>query len=68
MDVAFGEDTNRARQAQAQENLGILRRTALSLLKNAEGLCGGIHSRRKQAGWNGTILENVLLGRKTAQD
>lgn len=68
MDVAFGEDTNRSRQAHSQENLGMLRRTALSLLKNAEGLEGSVHCKRKQAGWSDTILENVLFGRKTEQD
>jgi predicted transposase YbfD/YdcC len=68
MDVAFGEDTNRAREAHSQANLGFLRRTALSLLKNAEGLDGSVNCKRKQTGWNETILENVLFGRKTEQD
>ena len=68
MDVAFGEDTNRTREGHSQANLGFLRRTALSLLKNAEGLDGGVNCRRKQAGWDETILGNVLFGRKTEQD
>jgi predicted transposase YbfD/YdcC len=67
MDVAFGEDTNRARAAHAQANLGLLRRAALSLLKNADGLEGSVHCKRKQAGWDDRILENVLFGRKTEQ-
>jgi predicted transposase YbfD/YdcC len=68
MDVSFGEDTNRARDENAQANLGMLRRTALSLLKNAEGLEGSVNCKRKQAGWDDRILENVLFGRKTEQD
>ena len=40
LDVAFREDRNRARAENAQANLGILRRIALSLLKNTEGLEG----------------------------
>ena len=68
MDVAFGEDTNRTREGHSQANLGFLRRTALSLLKNAEGLDGGVNCRRKQAGWDETILGNVLFGRNTEQD
>lgn len=68
MDVSFGEDTSRARVKNAQANLGVLRRVALSLLKNAEGLEGSINCKRKQAGWNDRVLENVLLGRKTEQD
>ena len=68
MDVSFGEDTNRAREANAQANFGMLRRTALSLLKNAGGLEGSVNCKRKQAGWDKRILENVLFGRKTEQD
>jgi len=68
MDVSFGEDTNRARAENAQANLGMLRRVALSLLKNAEGLEGSVNCKRKQAGWDDRILENVLFGRKTEQD
>ena len=67
MDVAFAEDTNRTRQAHGQANLGMLRRAALALLKNAEGLSGSINCRRKQAGWNNRVLENVLFGWKTEQ-
>jgi hypothetical protein len=67
MDVSFGEDTSRAREENAQANLGTLRRTALSLLKNAAGLNGSIKCRRKQAGWDDRILENVLFGRETEQ-
>ena len=67
MDVSFGEDTSRAREENAQANLGTLRRTALSLLKNAAGLNGSINCRRKQAGWDDRILENVLIGRETEQ-
>jgi hypothetical protein len=65
--VSFGEDTSRAREENAQANLGTLRRTALSLLKNAAGLNGSINCRRKQAGWDDRILENVLSGRETEQ-
>jgi predicted transposase YbfD/YdcC len=68
MDVSFGEDVNRARAENAQANLGMLRRVALSLLKNAEGLEGSVNCKRKQAGWDDRILENVLFGRKTEQD
>jgi predicted transposase YbfD/YdcC len=67
MDVAFSEDTNRTRQKSSQANLGMLRRTALSLLKNADGLSGSVNCKRKQAGWDDRILENVLLGQKAAQ-
>jgi predicted transposase YbfD/YdcC len=68
MDVSFCEDTSRARDENAQANLGMLRRTALSLLKNADGLAGSVPCKRKQAGWDDRILGNVLFGRETEQD
>lgn len=62
LDVAFREDRNRARADNAQANLGIFRRTALSLLKNTKGLEGSIHCRRQQAAWNNTTLEKIIFG------
>ena len=62
LDVAFREDRNRTRAKNAQANLGILRRTALSLLKNTDGLKGSMHCRRQQAAWNDATLENILFG------
>jgi predicted transposase YbfD/YdcC len=67
LDVAFREDRNRARAANAQANLGILRRTAISMLKNTEGLKGSMHCKRQQAAWNDSTLENILFGRKYGQ-
>jgi predicted transposase YbfD/YdcC len=62
LDVAFREDRNRSRADHAQANLGIFRRTALTLLKNTEGLEGSIHCRRQQAAWNNATLEKVIFG------
>jgi len=67
LDVVFREDRNRARADHAQANLGIFRRTALTLLKNTEGLKGSIHCRRQQAGWNNATLERVIFGGKAAE-
>ena len=64
LDVAFREDRNRARADHAQANLGIFRRTALTLMKNTEGLEGSIHCRRQQAAWNNATLEKVIFGRQ----
>jgi hypothetical protein len=68
LDVAFREDRNRARADDAQANLGIFRRTALSLLKNTEGLVGSIHCRRQQAAWNNTTLEKIIFGSQPGED
>src|ERR1700733_1541922 len=67
LDVAFREDRNRARADHAQANLGIFRRTALTLLKNTAGLKGSIHCRRQQAAWNNATLEKVIFGCKAAE-
>jgi len=60
LDVAFREDRNRARAKNAEANLGLLRRVALSLLKNTEGLTGSVHCRRQQAAWSDATLEKTL--------
>lgn len=62
LDVGFREDENRIRKGHAPENLAMLRRTALSLLKNDKKGKGGLACRRKQAGWNNAYLLRVLLG------
>jgi predicted transposase YbfD/YdcC len=67
LDVAFREDRNRARADHAQANLGIFRRTALTLLKNTEGLKGSIHCRRQQAAWSNATLEKVIFGCQPAE-
>jgi len=63
LDVSFKEDRSRARADNAQANLGVLRRVALSLIKNTPDLKGSIDSRRKQAGWDESVLEKVIFGR-----
>jgi predicted transposase YbfD/YdcC len=67
LDVAFGEDRHRARAEHAQANLGVIRRTALSMLKNTDGLEGSMHCRRQQAGWDPAILEKVMFGHQLGQ-
>lgn len=66
LDVTFREDRNRAQAEHSQANLGVLRRTALSMLKNATGLKGSIHCRRQQSAWNEKTLETVLFGCQAA--
>ena len=68
LDVAFREDRSRAQAEHAQANLGVLRRTALAMLKNAPGLTGSIHCRRQQTAWNEKTLGTVLFGCQAAAD
>ena len=63
LDVAFQEDASRVRLGHGPENLGLMRRIALSLLKRASTPKKvGIACKRKQAGWNDDFLVEVLLG------
>jgi predicted transposase YbfD/YdcC len=65
LDVAFQEDGGRVRKDHAPENLGLVRRIALSLLKRAPSKKKvGVACKRKQAGWNDDYLGQVLLGQQ----
>ena len=62
LDVTFGEDQCRLRHGHADANFSILRRSALSLLKNEPTLKVGVKNKRLNAGWDESYLEKVLLG------
>jgi predicted transposase YbfD/YdcC len=62
LDVTFGEDQSRIRKGHAGANFSILRRTALSLLKNNQDLKVGIKNKRLAAAWDDSYLEQVLFG------
>jgi predicted transposase YbfD/YdcC len=60
LDVTFDEDRSRVRKDHGPENLALLRRMAVSMLK-AEGSKGSIRGKRLIAGWNNDFMEKVLL-------
>ena len=62
LDVTFGEDQSRIRKGHADANFSILRRTALSLLKNNRRLKVGVKNKRLAAGWDNDYLTQVLCG------
>jgi predicted transposase YbfD/YdcC len=62
LDVTFGEDQSRIRNGHADANFSILRRTALSLLKNNKSEKIGLKSKRLIAACNDDYLEQVLFG------
>ena len=62
LDVSFQEDQSRVRLGNADANFSILRRTALSLLKNNHTLKVGVKNKRLAAGWDDSYLEQVLFG------
>jgi hypothetical protein len=58
--MAFSEDRSRARKGHAQENLALLRRWIISVLRQDKKLNGGIEKKRLQAAWNVENLETLL--------
>jgi predicted transposase YbfD/YdcC/predicted DNA-binding protein (UPF0251 family) len=62
LDVTFQEDQCRLRRGHADANFSILRRTALSLLKNNRALKVGVKNKRLAAGWDDSYLEQILFG------
>jgi predicted transposase YbfD/YdcC len=67
MDVSFDEDRNQTAERQAAENLAMVRKLALTLLKrhpNKES----IRNKRQQAGWDTEFLEHVLRGSENSEN
>lgn len=62
LDVTFGEDQCRVRKGHADANLSLLRRTALSLLKNNTSKKIGVKNKRLVAAWNDDYRIEVLCG------
>ena len=62
LDVTFQEDQSRVRLGHADANCSILRRTALSMLKNETTAKVGIKNKRLLAGWDDNYLEKVVFG------
>ena len=60
LDIIFREDQSRIRKAHAPENVGWLRRFALSLLKKEPTLKTSIRRKRFKALMNDTYLFAVL--------
>lgn len=61
LDVCFGEDQSRVRKLHAPENLALLRRMALNLLKRETSRKGGVKVRRLRAACDPTYLAQILL-------
>ena len=60
LDIAFREDECRVRKNNAPENLAIIRRFALNLIKNDPTRKTGVKASRKRAGWSLGYLERRL--------
>jgi len=62
LDVTFGEDQSRIRKGHADENFSLLRRTALSLLKNNKTKKVGVKNKRLCSAWDDNYRLEVLCG------
>ena len=61
LDMSFHEDLCRLRTGHAAENLALINRIALSLLKADKTVKAGIACKRKTAGWDDNYLVHLLL-------
>jgi predicted transposase YbfD/YdcC len=60
LDVAMGEDSNRTRKGESAQNLALMRKLALNLLRHAPSVHGGIAAKQKRAGWDHDYLLKIL--------
>jgi len=61
LDVAFHEDRMRQRDRHGIENLALLNRLAVSLLRQDKTVKAGVKCKRKAAGWDDKYLLHLLL-------
>jgi predicted transposase YbfD/YdcC len=61
LDVAFNEDRMRQRHRTGIENLALLNRLAVSLLRQDKSIKAGVKCKRKTAGWNDDYLLHLLF-------
>ena len=62
LDVVFKEDDSRIRKGHSAENLSLIRKIALNLLRREKSVKKGIQAKRMKAGWDNEYLLKVLKG------
>jgi predicted transposase YbfD/YdcC len=60
LDVVMGEDNNRTRKGESAQNLALMRKLALHVLRQAHPGEGGIAATQKRAGWGHDDLLKIL--------
>jgi predicted transposase YbfD/YdcC len=62
LDVTFNEDASRIRRDNAPENLTILRKIVLNLIKKQKNTKASVRGRLKRAAWDNSYLETIIAG------
>ena len=65
LDVVFQEDQCRARSGHEPENLAILRRLALNMLRNETTKMPSLKVKGHAAGWNDDLMHRILYGKRS---
>lgn len=60
LDISFGEDDSRVRVGNGAENLSMIRRMALNMLKQDKTVNASIRGKRKRAAWDDNFLLALL--------
>ena len=60
LDMSFGEDQSRIRKDNAPTNVAIIRHAALNMIRQAPKKRMSIKGMRKAAGWDDSVLTNIL--------
>ena len=63
VDVGFGEDLNTTRNRQAAQNLAVVRKIALNILKSDKTSKASLKAKRKMAGWNHKFLLTLIANK-----
>lgn len=62
LDVGLGEDGNRTRNKVAAENLAVVRKIALNLVRQDKKSRAGVRTKLKRAAWDSAYFESLLFG------
>ena len=62
LDVTFNEDASRIRKDNAPENLAMLRKIVINLVKKQKNTKASVRGRLKRAAWDNSYLETILVG------
>lgn len=64
LDVSYGEDRSKARKDNGPENLSVIRRCTVNLIKADTKTKAGVKNRRAKAGWSRQYLLSLIEGAK----